>query len=66
MDLREKDAIPNALSRKKAVDDLGAALLAEGVITKYGNGAFTSISHTDEDIDSTLEAFERVLHLIPK
>jgi glutamate-1-semialdehyde 2,1-aminomutase len=66
VDLREKDAIPNALNRKKAVDDLGAALLAEGVITKYGNRAFTSMAHTDEDIESTLEAFEKVLSLIPK
>jgi glutamate-1-semialdehyde 2,1-aminomutase len=66
VDLREEGAIPNALSRKQAVDDLGAALLAEGIITKFGNQAFTSMAHTDADIERTLEAFETVLRTIPK
>jgi glutamate-1-semialdehyde 2,1-aminomutase len=66
VDLREEGAIPNALSRKKAVDDLGAALLAEGIITKFGNQGFTSMAHTDPDIERTLEAFETVLRTIPK
>ena len=65
-DIREKDGIMNALTRKQAVDNLGMALLAEGVITKYGNRAFTSLAHTPKDIDRTLEAFERVLKLIPR
>jgi glutamate-1-semialdehyde 2,1-aminomutase len=64
VDIREPEGIPNALNRKQAVDDLATALLAEGVITKYGNRAFTCIMHTEKEIDSTLEAFEKVLKVM--
>jgi len=65
VDLRKPDAIMSALNRKKAVDDLCTALLLEGVITKYGNRAFTCMAHSDEDIEFTLQAFEKILKLIP-
>lgn len=66
VDLREQGAIANALNRKKAVDEMATALLEEGVITKYGNRAFTSMAHSEEDIGFTLQAFENVLKLIHK
>ncbi len=66
VDIREKDGIMSALARKQAVDNFAAALLAEGIITKYGNRAFTCMAHTDVDIDTTLGAFEKVLGLIKK
>jgi glutamate-1-semialdehyde 2,1-aminomutase len=64
VDIREKDGIMSALARKQSVDQLAMALLAEGVITKYGNRAFTSLAHTDKDIDATLEVFDKVLKLL--
>jgi glutamate-1-semialdehyde 2,1-aminomutase len=66
VDIREPDGIPNALNRKQAVDNLGVALLAENIITKYGNRAFTCMAHTDKDIQVTLAAFEKILGMMEK
>jgi glutamate-1-semialdehyde 2,1-aminomutase len=65
-DIREAGMIESALKRKDAVDNLATALLAEGVITKYGNRAFTCMAHSEKDIELTRAAFEKVLRLIPK
>ena len=65
-DLREEGMLMSALQRKAAVDNLATALLSEGLITKYGNRAFTSMAHSDHDIDLSLEAFEKVFRLIPQ
>ena len=66
VDIRKEGAIMSALRRKEVVDDIATALLAEGILTKYGARAFLSIAHTDEDIDKTLKAFEKVLSLLEK
>lgn len=66
MDIRQPGAIESALARKQAVDDFSVALLAEGLITKYGNRAFLCMAHTDETIDKALQGFENALKLIEK
>ncbi|MBU2513525.1 aminotransferase class III-fold pyridoxal phosphate-dependent enzyme [bacterium] len=66
VDIRNPDLIMEALERKQAVDNFGVALLAEGIITKYGNRAFTCMAHTDKEIKKTLSAFETVLHMVKR
>ncbi|MHA1191591.1 MAG: aspartate aminotransferase family protein [Promethearchaeota archaeon] len=65
MDIRNANNIPNALFRKKCVDDIATVMLSEGIITKYGNRGFTCLQHTIEDNDKFIIAFEKVLKLIP-
>jgi glutamate-1-semialdehyde 2,1-aminomutase len=65
-DIREEGMLVSALKRKEAVDKFAEVLLSEGVITKYGNRAFTCMAHSDADIKQTLSAFERALTLFPK
>jgi glutamate-1-semialdehyde aminotransferase len=64
IDIRKEGGIPDALRRKKAVDDLARALLTEGIVTKYGARAFTCMAHSDEDLAATLNAFERCVGLM--
>jgi glutamate-1-semialdehyde 2,1-aminomutase len=64
VDIREEGGIPDALRRKKAVDDLATALLAEGIVSKYGARAFTCMAHTDEDLQTTLQAFEKCVGMM--
>ncbi len=61
VDIRNPDNILDALTRKEALDNLAIVLLSEGIQTKYGARAFTSMAHTDDDIDETLAVFEKVL-----
>lgn len=61
VNIRDPKKIAEALERKQAVDDLSIVLLAEGIQTKYGTRAFTSMAHTDEDIDKTLEICETIM-----
>jgi glutamate-1-semialdehyde aminotransferase len=64
VDIREPGGVENALARKAAVDDLALALLDQGIVTKYGNRAFTCMAHSDDDIRRTLAAFDTVLEMI--
>lgn len=65
VDIRQPGGVENALARKAAVDDLAVALLDQGIVTKYGNRAFTCMAHAEEDIQRTLASFETVLGMIP-
>jgi glutamate-1-semialdehyde 2,1-aminomutase len=64
VDIRSEGGIPDALRRKKAVDDLATALLVEGIVSKYGARAFTCMAHTDEDLQTTLRAFEKCIGIM--
>ena len=64
VDIRREGGIADALARKKAVDDLATALLAEGIVSKYGNRAFTCMAHTDEKLKTTLRAFEKCVGMM--
>jgi len=64
IDIRKEGGIPDALRRKKAVDDLATALLTEGIVTKYGARAFTCMDHSDEDLAATFKAFEKFLAMM--
>ncbi len=57
--------IPGVLSatsaRKKEMEHMGAAYMAEGVVTLAGSRLYTSAAYTPELIDEALAAFDRVL-----
>jgi glutamate-1-semialdehyde 2,1-aminomutase len=46
--------------RKKVMEEMGAAYMAEGVVTLAGSRLYTSMADTDEVIDDALNRFENV------
>jgi len=56
--------IPNILTqtdaRKKEMQHMGAAYMAEGVITLAGSRLYTSAAYTEEMIDDVIARFDRV------
>lgn len=48
-------------SRKHMIEEMGAAYMANGMITLAGSRMYTSMADTDEVIDAALERFEAVL-----
>lgn len=54
-------AILNATSaRKKEMEHMGAAYMAEGIVTLAGSRLYTSAAYTDEMIEDVLTRFDRV------
>ncbi len=51
-------------SRKHMMEEMGAAYMAEGLVTLAGSRMYTSMADTDEIIDSALEKFDSVLSKI--
>ncbi len=47
-------------ARKKEMEHMGAAYMAEGIVTLAGSRLYTSAAYTDEMIDDVLERFDRV------
>jgi len=47
--------------RKQMMEEMGAAYMAQGLITLAGSRMYTSMADTDEVIDDALERFEYVL-----
>ena len=47
--------------RKHMMEEMGAAYMANGLITLAGSRMYTTMADTDEVIDDALERFERVL-----
>jgi glutamate-1-semialdehyde 2,1-aminomutase len=43
------------------MEEMGAAFMAEGIVTLAGSRLYTSMADTDEVIDEALDGFERVL-----
>jgi glutamate-1-semialdehyde-2,1-aminomutase len=48
-------------SRKHMIEEMGAAYMAQGLITLAGSRMYTSMADTDEVIDEALEGFETVI-----
>jgi hypothetical protein len=42
------------------MEEMGAAYLAEGLVTLAGSRIYTSMADTDEVIDDALDRFDRV------
>ena len=47
-------------ARKKVMEEMGAAYMAEGIVTLAGSRLYTSAADTDEGVDGALAAFDRV------
>ena len=60
--------VPAALSelkvRKHMMEEMGAAYMAEGLVTLAGSRMYTSLADTDEIIDDALTKFENVFQKI--
>ena len=50
--------------RKHMIEEMGAAYMANGLVTLAGSRMYTSLADTDEVIDDALNRFETVLSLI--
>ncbi len=46
--------------RKQVMEEMGAAYMAEGIVTLAGSRLYTSAADTDDIIDNALERFDRV------
>ena len=42
------------------MEHIGAAYMAEGIVTLAGSRLYTSAAYTEEDIDDLIERFDRV------
>ena len=47
--------------RKHMMEEMGAAYMAQGLVTLAGSRMYTSLADTDEVIDEALNRFEAVL-----
>ncbi|EIE01870.1 aspartate aminotransferase family protein [Leptospira licerasiae] len=59
-----KSTIKEAHTRKKAMEEMGAAYMAEGIVTLAGSRLYTSAADTDAVIDDALKRFERVFQKV--
>lgn len=64
IDWKKLWTVPNVLKqtdvRRKEMEHIGAAYMAEGIITLAGSRLYTSAAYTEQDIDDVLSRFERV------
>ncbi|MEG1986460.1 MAG: aminotransferase class III-fold pyridoxal phosphate-dependent enzyme [Clostridia bacterium] len=51
---------PVMLARKVAMEEMGAAYMANGIVTLAGSRLYTSMADTDEIIDGALAQFDKV------
>ena len=56
--------INETAKRKKEMEYMGAAYMAEGVVTLAGSRMYTSAAYTEEMIDEVIAAFDRVFSQI--
>ncbi len=55
-----KKVLKEIYARKDVMEEMGAAYMAEGIVTLAGSRLYTSMADTDEVIDDALNRFERV------
>ncbi|NCA92581.1 aminotransferase class III-fold pyridoxal phosphate-dependent enzyme, partial [bacterium] len=55
---------PEVMLRKVAMEHMGAAYMANGIVTLAGSRLYTSLADTDEVIDEALNKFESVFKLV--
>lgn len=66
LDAADPDIMKKIGQRQHALEEFGAALTANGVITLAGSRIYTSMADTDATIKETLDAFENVFKNIEK
>ncbi len=60
MELTNPKIFDQVGKRRKVMEELGAALMVEGIITLAGSRIYTSMADTSDVIDKALERFDRV------
>lgn len=58
--LKIRQQLKEINARKRMMEEMGAAFMAEGVVTLAGSRLYTSLADTDEVIDESLNRFENV------
>lgn len=58
--LKIRSVLKEIKERKSAMEEMGAAYMAEGIITLGGSRMYTSMADTDEVVDDALTRFARV------
>ena len=65
VDWKKPWTIPSTLKqtsiRQSEMQYMGAAYMAEGLVTLAGSRLYTSSAYTEEDIDECIKRFDRVL-----
>ena len=61
LDIMDPQALPQAKARKFMMEEMGAAFMAEGIISLAGSRFYTSMADTDDVIDNALARFDNVL-----
>lgn len=64
--LKIKSVLKEIDARKKLMEQMGAAYMAEGIVTLAGSRLYMSMADTDEVVDDALNRFERVFQSIEK
>jgi glutamate-1-semialdehyde 2,1-aminomutase len=62
--LKIRTVLKEIKARKHMMEEMGAAYMAEGIVTLAGSRMYTSMADTDEIIDDALVRFERVFQKI--
>src|SRR5271157_4608880 len=60
VDMNDPEAMKSATARKAMMEEMGAAYMAEGIITIGGSRVYTMAAHTDDVIDDAIERFDRI------
>ena len=60
MDIKNPNIFKEVGARKKVMEEMGAAMTAEGIITLAGSRLYTSMADTDEVVDDALNRFENI------
>lgn len=61
-----KKVLAEINERKKLMEEMGAAYMAEGIVTLAGSRLYTSMADTDEVVDDALNRFENVFRHIKR
>ena len=54
------DILKQTSARQKEMEHMGAAYMAEGMVTLAGSRLYTSAAYTEEDIDDAISRFDRI------
>lgn len=62
--LKVKSCLEEIHARKDMMQQMGAAYMAEGIVTLAGSRMYTSAADTDDIIDEALERFDRIFQQV--
>ena len=66
LSVQDPEIVTKITERKKSMEEFGAALTANGVITLAGSRMYTSMADNDETVAETLTAFEGVFSKVER